>query len=149
MNLALAWPVLLGTLVVFQPLLNRMIFDERGLSFAAWLNSVVLVTVATSVLLLCLYLGERCPEFLRPRMAGMIRWWYVVPGLLGLTLVLLVPLSMRQFGAFTTVLAMLVGQLGTSVVWDLVADGRPITPTRIAGLVCAGIGAYLSFKPAV
>ena len=147
MNPWIALPFLLGSLVVFQPLLNRVILEQRGLPFAAWLNSVVLISLATSALLFCYLAGDRMPPYLRPRLTGEWHSWFLLPGLMGFTLVFCVPLAIRSFGAFPTIVAVLCGQVLTSFAYDLWSSGRPITSWRVLGLGCVLVGAYLSFRP--
>jgi|GEM_PF-350346 len=139
-------PLLLGTLVVFQPAINRHIMDSRGLGFAIILNHSTLFVLAMITLGVVLALGEKVPELVRPRFAGGIEWWYVIPGFISFTLTALVPIAISSVGAVATVVGMLAGQIATSLVWDFIAEGRPPTLPRIAGMLLAMAGALLSFK---
>ena len=148
MQTFLLFPFLLGALVIFQPSLNRILLDQKGLSYAVLLNGCVVFSMAAIFIGAILFWSDRFPDYLRPKLGGDFRGWYFLPGLMGFTLVLLVPLSIRAVGAMSTVIAMLLGQLATSIVWDYFTDGRPIHSLRILGLAFAALGAYLSFRPA-
>jgi transporter family-2 protein len=139
-------PLLLGTLVVFQPAINRHIMDSRGLGFAIIMNHSTLFVLAMVTLGAFLALGERVPDLVRPRFSGGIEWWFIIPGFISFTLTALVPIALGSVGAVATVVGMLAGQLATSMVWDFLAEGRPPTLARIAGMMLAMAGAVLSFK---
>lgn len=139
--------LLLGSIVVFQPMLNRMVLEDRGLSFAVWLNGCVLF-LAASLLFFSVFLApERFSEVLHFKGSGGFHWWYVLPGILGLILVLMVPVMFKNMGAFPTIIAMLCGQILTSFLVDSLAFGVPISASKIMGLLLATGGAYLSFNP--
>jgi len=147
MTIYLLVPLLLGALAVFQPILNRLMLDLRGQSFVAWLNSLVLFTVASLTLLAIYTNSEKFPEYLRPKFNGEWRWWYVLPGLMGFLVVFNLPLAIRSFGSFSTILALILGQLLTSLVYDAYTSGQLPGLSRILGLVFALAGVYLSFRP--
>lgn len=145
MNLITIFGLVLGSLVVFQPALNRLILENRGLGFAVWLNGTVLLATASIFCLFIFYRPERFPELVRFKLSGPFHWWYVLPGLFGLMMVTGVPLMIKNIGALSTVLTMLFGQLVTSFFWDFLA-GQPWSSARFFGLLLAGAGAYLSFR---
>lgn len=146
MDLRLFWPFLLGTLVVFQPALNRRILESRGLGFAAFFNSAVLFILAGLLLLALRIAGSRAPAFLVPRFEGALPWWYVLPGVFGFALVTCVPLAMRAVGALSTVALMLAGQLTMAMVWDAWSASERPTPLRVTGAALALSGALLTLK---
>ncbi len=136
----------LGSLVVIQPLLNRMIYLERGLSLAALINATVLWLFSSCLFLFTWLAPTATPEIFRLKSYHLWHWWYVLPGLIGLVLVSMVPIAIDKLGTFITVLAMLVGQLLTSFIWDIITHHEPIVSTRALGLILAISGAYLSVK---
>lgn len=141
-------PLFLGVLAVFQPILNKVILDSKGLAFAAWMNSLVLFTTASLTLAFVYFAGDRLPSFLRPRLEGEWHWWFLLPGIFGFLIVFFLPLSMRSLGAFASISAILLGQLLTSFIYDAAVSGKPITIARALGLLFTIVGAYLSFRPA-
>lgn len=148
MTLFVLIPVIIGALSIFQPILNRIMLEGRGLSFAVWLNSFVLFCIATLLLLVAHYWAERFPDYMRPRFSGETMWWYVIPGMIGFTLVFFLPLVIRSIGAFPAMMGLLLGQLVASFLYDALSSQKPITAARLIGLVLALGGAYLSFRPA-
>jgi uncharacterized membrane protein YdcZ (DUF606 family) len=147
MNLFFALSMLLGSMVVFQPVLNRLVFAEKGLGFGVWLNSSVLFGLGSLFFFFIFALSERFPESLPLKSGATFRWWFVLPGLIGFLLVSLVPLMIKNLGAFPTIAAMLLGQVTTSFLYDTLAEGHPVDLTRLAGLALTAAGAYLSFRP--
>jgi bacterial/archaeal transporter family-2 protein len=139
--------LLLGSMVVFQPLLNRMILEHKGLGFAALLNGSVVFVSTASLWLFMLSLPQKTPAILHQRPDGPFHWWFLLPGFLGFLLIITTPIMIKHLGAFTTVLAMILGQVITSLCLDALTQNIAINPSRIAGLALAMAGAYLSFKP--
>lgn len=146
MRLNFLLPMALGALVVFQGILNRQIGEVKGLSFAVFMNSVVLLTIATSVLVGFYVWGQQAPDYLRPQINPLWRWWYVLPGLMGFMLVFNVPISIRNIGAFPTIVSMLLGQLLCSFAWDAFTAGT-VNKVRLAGLALTAMGTYMAFRP--
>ncbi len=140
---------LLGSLVVFQPSLNRMIFEQRGLSFAVLLNGAVLFCVVSLLFLSVSLAPERFPEMLRYLPNRIFSWWYVLPGIMGFLLVVLVPILIKEMGAFLTIVTMILGQVATSFLWDMYQGGTALGSARLLGLILVMSGVYLSFRPSV
>lgn len=138
---------LLGSLVVFQPSLNRLIFAQKGLSYAVLINGAILFCLTTLLFLSISYAPERFPELLRFLPGRAFQWWYVLPGIMGFLLVLVVPLMIKSIGAFPTVVMMIIGQIATSFLWDIYQEGALLSGSRLLGLVFVMTGAYFSFKP--
>ncbi len=147
MRIMIVLPLTLGVLVVFQSVMNRAIGETRGLSFAVALNAAVLLAVALAALGVLAMWGNSTPAYLRPQFNGAWRWWYVLPGIFGFTLVAGMPLAMRSLGAFPSIVALILGQLLCSLIWDAISQGQGISMARIGGLILTAAGAYLAFKP--
>ena len=137
---------LLGSLVVFQPALNRVLLESRGLGFAIFLNGAIVFLLALLFLAFLWFSADRVPEFVRPKWRGVDHLWFVLPGLMGFTLVVSVPLCFRHFGAVSTVLVMLLGQLVTSFLWDFLWEEKPLQLARGVAVLLAFIAAYLSVR---
>lgn len=138
--------ILLGSLVVFQPILNRLILEQRGLAFAIWVNATVLFVAASMLALIIFLMPERFPQLMRFKVSDVFSWWFLAPGLFGLMLVSFVPMLIKNIGASTTVLLLLSGQLATSFLWDAIVSGHAFNAARFFGMLLAFLGAYLSFK---
>jgi uncharacterized membrane protein YdcZ (DUF606 family) len=138
---------LLGALVVFQPSLNRIIFAQKGLSFAVFLNGSILFSSAVILFAVSFYLPDHVPLAQRFTPHSDVNWWYVLPGLMGFLLVVLVPIMIKNVGAFSTVVAMILGQVVTSILWDVYQEGVALSGSRLFGLLLVIAGAYFTFKP--
>lgn len=136
----------LGAMVVFQPLLNRMILEHKGLGFAAVLNGFIVFVLALLLWIALSFGFISPPSLLKLKPEGPFYWWYILPGIFGFMLVITTPIMIKHLGAFTTVLAMISGQIITSLVLDAMTQGIAITMPRLLGLALAIAGAYLSFK---
>lgn len=144
MIVKLFFPLLMGTFLVFQPGINRQIMASKGLGFAIVLNGCVVFFLTTSFFLLAFFWGDRLPDFFRFKTGGAIQWWFVLPGLLGFSLVACVPFILASVGALSTVVGMLAGQLLTSLAWDAFLEGRPPSAMRVIGMCLAMGGALLT-----
>lgn len=139
--------LLLGSVVVFQPMLNRMVLELRGLTFAVWMNACVLFLMASLLCALVYFFGAHLPEMFHFKAHHEFPLWFLVPGLLGFIFVFAVPLMFQALGAFPTVLAMLCGQMVTSFLVDVCVYGVPVSLSKVLGLAMAASGAYLSLRP--
>jgi uncharacterized membrane protein YdcZ (DUF606 family) len=147
MNLCFFLSLSLGAIVVIQPTINRLIGDHQGMAMAAWINGIVLFLSTGLLFLIVWSFPDRFPSGLHLKSGAGFRLWYFLPGLMGLCLVLLVPLTMKNIGAFPTVIAMLAGQIATSFFIDIAINNQAFSASRGIGLFLALTGAYLSFRP--
>lgn len=149
MKLSFVLCFLLGSIVVFQPSLNRVIFEHKGLSFAVLLNGAILFVIAAIFFLAISLSPERFPDIFRFLPNRGFSWWYILPGIMGFLLVLLVPVMIKNLGAFPVVITMILGQVTTSFLWDIYQEGVSLSAARLLGLILVMTGAYFSFKPIV
>lgn len=137
----------LGSLVVFQPTINRLVLEQRGLSFAVLVNSLVLFFLASCLIIVTYLSPQNLPEIMHYRSTTPFRPWFILPGVMGFLLVMFVPIMIRHYGAFKTVLVMLAGQITTSFVYDLFVEGRALHSSRVLGIICALLAVFFSFRP--
>lgn len=135
---------LLGTLLVFQPGINRNIMTQKGLGFAILLNGAVLFVLTFSFFVFLKWGGDKVPELFRLKSSGNLHFWYVLSGIFGFSLVACVPLVLASVGAVSTVVGMLAGQMITAILWDAFLEGHPPTFLRLSGLALALAGALLT-----
>jgi len=138
--------LVLGALAVFQPLLNQHIAQYRGLAFAIWTNSFILFLSASFLLAYIIIFEKNSPAIFLIK-SGSFYWWYILPGLMGLALVTGLPIMIRNFGAFSTIMAFLTGQIFTSFLYDAFTQSHSLSFSRFAALFCALLGTYLSIRP--
>lgn len=136
-------PFLLGAAAVLQGVLNRRIAQHLSLPGAVLLNASVLLLASLGLFLLSRgrvgpFAALDAPSDLRT-----FGLWWLLPGLLGLTLVLGIPYAIHRVGAFTTFLGILVAQLVTSLIWDAIFEHRGPTLPKLLGAALAVAGAWL------
>lgn len=146
MNIFFFIALSLGSFIVIQPNLNRLIAEQHGLAMAAFINGLMLFLASSLLIFFIWHLGDKANTTLQIKANEAFKAWYILPGLMGLTLVMVVPLTMKNIGAFSTVIAMLAGQIATSFWLDSFINHQPISLARVIGLIMALVGAYLSFK---
>lgn len=148
MNLMAFATLLFGLATVMQSGLNRILAPQYGLTGAAWINSLVLCSISTLILVLARSQNMiDHPFFIQKGSWPALPWWFFIPGCLGLFLIFGLPFSFMTFGAFTTILGMIVGQLIFGLVWDHMVDHKNIGYQQIIGAVLAISGVLLvNFK---
>lgn len=73
-------------------------------------------------------------------------WWYLLPGLMGLSLVWGVPMAIRNVGAQSTFVLLISAQLLASLIWDWRVEELAISPAKIIGCVIVWAGALLAIR---
>ncbi len=137
-------PGMLGVVAVLQGGLNRQISGQWGLSGAALFNTLVLLIATVSLFMVAKARPDLLPEFFRPRGSFQaFQWWYLIPGLCGMALVVGIPFAIHRLGAFPVFLGILGGQLVMSLIWDAMMEHRPVTALRLAGAGLAILSAWM------
>lgn len=148
MNPMYLLPIAVGVAVVVQAGVNRQVAGQWGLAATAAVNSVVVLLLALAVFAVARLRPECVPEIFRvPGVAADAQippWRLVLPGVLGLLVVVGLPWSFDRLGALAVILTVLVAQLGASLLWDALVEGIAAHPLRIAGTVIALGGAALA-----
>lgn len=137
-------PVLLGVCIVVQAGLNRRISTRVGLATSVLLNGTVL-----TVLSLALWFAAKkgwLPDEFKPRSGAVPAVWWLLPGCLGLALVVGAPWAISRFGAAHTVVLIVSAQLVTAALWDFFAEGIALTPARGIGIALAWIGVIVAAR---
>lgn len=128
-------PFILGALTVLQAGLNRQIARDWGLTGAVLMNCLVLIVAASSIYFLN---QEGRIDFTK------MKWWFVLPGLMGLSLILGGPYVVAKIGALKLFIGIVAAQLLASILWDLYVEAIAVSPMRIAGAGLALGGALLT-----
>lgn len=141
------FPALLGALVVLQAGLNRKIAAHWGMPVATMLNALVFVLGA----LVILGISWARPSWVPSNFENHFDWsvariWFLIPGLIGLTLVVGGPWAIGRWGAAQTFVLLVSGQLVTSLLWDWKVEGLPVSKERLFGIALAWAGVWLSTR---
>lgn len=137
------WVVLcIGAFAVLQAGLNRRIGAQSDLFRATVLNGITFLAVATVVWRVAVHfeLTSSGPLF----NVEAIRWWWILPGFLGCSLVIGLPFAISRIGALKTFVVLVAAQILFGAVWDRIVEQSTITPVRIAAAGLAIGAAALS-----
>lgn len=143
-DLALLVAFLVGALGVLQGGLNKKVGAEAGLSGAALINTLVLLSAIGLYFLVERVRPDLFPELFRSRMPARAAWWWALPGLSGLFIVFGFPWAIGRIGATTSVLLLIAAKILSGVAWDGFAEGRWPGPLKIAGAVVVLVGAVMA-----
>lgn len=134
---AITIPVILGTLAVLQAGLNRRISTHWGLGGAVLLNAIVLAVIALVLYFTGAFSNSKINfnEF---------KLWFLIPGVLGLSLVAGLPLAISRWGALNTFLWLIASQIVASAFWDYLVEGQPFSWKKLIGGLIAIVGAWLA-----
>jgi uncharacterized membrane protein YdcZ (DUF606 family) len=140
-------PAIIGAGVVVQAGLNRQIAGQWGLSAAVLLNGVILAVGA----LIIFGVAWRYPDFLPAEFAPSFAtnfspWWVILPGIIGLTLVLGGPWCIARWGAVHTFTVIISAQILASLVWDIKVENIPVSRERLIGVVITWVGVLLTVR---
>ncbi len=136
-KIAFLLPTLLGFAAVLQAGMNRQIARDWGIGGATLLNAGVLFAVAFA---LCFLVTDLRPKFELQH----LRWWFVVPGILGFCFVAGIPIAIAKIGATRVFVGLVAAQLAASLLWDFWMESMPISWPRVAGIALALLGVAIS-----
>jgi transporter family-2 protein len=143
MQIDLVLPFVLGVVAVLQATLNKEIAAHTGLAAATAMNMAVAATCAFAFAAWCATRGDATGLQRWSFAASAFRAWWLVPGAIGFVIVLGLPWSVQRVGALSTFVALVGAQMLTSALWDWLAGGIPLSPSRIAGALCTIVGVVL------
>jgi transporter family-2 protein len=146
MNSALGIAGIVGLVSVLQGGLNRRVMAHWGLTHAVLLNNLVLLGVSIALVMAARSFPGRFPPEFAPRALAGGAWWYALPGLCGMVIVIGIPWAIAHLGAAQVFVAIVAAQLAGSLCWDVGIEGRALSVARIAGVVLALAGAWLASR---
>ena len=135
MKIVYLLPILLGLGGVVQAGVNRLISDRVGLAHAVLLNTLVLLG---SALLFRLFAGGSSDGFKE------FKLWWLVPGLIGFSLVAGGPWVISRIGAVQAFVFIISAQLLGSLIWDLKVEHLPVSRERWIGVALVWVGVLLT-----
>jgi uncharacterized membrane protein YdcZ (DUF606 family) len=140
-------PIILGGAGVIQAVMNKDMAAVYGLSFTSVINGIIVVLCAIFVFILVQYFPGYFPDILvlNKNNVKSFQWWYLIPGIIGFCLVLLVPLAIMEVGTLPVFLSIIAGQIIVSIVWDAYYENIPVNMIRVAGALLTFMGAFLVF----
>lgn len=133
-----------GAFGVLQAGLNKKVGVDAGLSGAALVNSLVMLTAIGAFFALERLRPDLVPDAFRGRLPGRPEWWWVLPGLSGFFIVFGFPWAIGRIGATTAVVLLIAAQIVAGVVWDGLAEGHWPGAWKLAGAALVGVGAIMA-----
>lgn len=137
-------PFVIGALTVVQTILNRNMGMRFGWPVAGMINnSFGFLFALILVLVLSLFFAgkglARVDEF---------KWWFFIPGCIGMLFVMGVPYSVHQIGASKTFILLVTSQILFGLLWDFwnsAVDGgtHSVSTLRLVGVGITLVGAMV------
>jgi len=145
MNVIKILPLILGGAIVVQARLNKTIAETIGLSTAGMINGVIVAICAVFIFVLSYYFPAYFPDIVpfQRNKGQSLQWWYLLPGIIGFSLVLAIPLVIMGMGTLPVFLGIIAGQIIVSIFWDAYYENIPVNSVRVAGAALTFIGALL------
>jgi transporter family-2 protein len=144
MSTALLVPLVLGIMAVLQVTLNGRVAAHWGLAPAAVLNTIISLSLAIGFAAWCTFRGPVSGLYRVHFDASMIRWWWLLPGCFGFSLVAGMPWAVEKLGALATFVALIGAQMIGSMLWDGWVEGTALTVPRVLGAAFAVAGVALT-----
>lgn len=131
----------LGAVITAQVAMNRRLGDLWGLPTVTALHGITFIVAAFAYF----YVGRMIEggKLFQDIDFGHFRWWWVIPGMLGVPIIAVSPFLVAHIGALQAFVFMVAGQLISAVVWDYVSGQAGLSPSRIAGTLLAVAAGYL------
>lgn len=139
--------IFVGITSALQSTLNRHIADSWGLISTLIITCLSMLASISVLYVLVRMFPDSFPDFFKDKAAWTnFKLWYVIPGVLGIVIVLGFPFTISKIGATSVFLLAIVGQITMSVLWDIFVEKMPMNHYRIIAVALCAMGAYLSTK---
>jgi transporter family-2 protein len=144
MKLIYLLPIIIGMVGILQGALNKEMALKIGVG-----QTVLVGMTLTFVFGVLFYLAVKFfPGLFNPiyHLKAPLttwRWWFIIPGILGLVIVGLFPEAIYELGAVKTTILIVAAQVIFSLFWDSMIEKLPITPFKWLGMVFAFISVVL------
>jgi transporter family-2 protein len=131
-------------MAVAQVTLNGRLAKQSGLATAVVLNTAIALALAVCFAAWCALRGPTTGLYRVHLDPSLFRWWWLLPGCFGFSLVVGLPWAVQKLGALATFVALIGAQMVASVIWDRWVEGTELTLPRALGAVFAVVGVALT-----
>lgn len=138
LGLMMFLPFLVGAVTVLQGGLNKQLLSQYDLLEITLLNTAITLFAAIIVFFVWnqfepIKLRLNYPDF---------RFWFIIPGICGLMVVLGIPFGINKLGATKLFVGIVAAQLIGGILWDSRVEAMSIGWNRILG-ACLALGGVL------
>ena len=142
MNSAIILPITLGIIAILQGAANRVMSNSIGLTYTMLLGNTVTLLVCVMFYFFVKTYPHIFPDFVGLKTFEM-KWWYVIPGVMGFMFVAGLPLAIYKVGAVKTTVGLIAAQMITSSLWDYFFEGISFNMQKGAGVLFAILSVLL------
>lgn len=129
---------------ILQGAFYRRISDSIGLAHAVAIGNTFAFLLTIPIVIILYKYPHLVPDYFQFKQPiGQMKWWYLIPGFFGLLIVFGLPMAIVKIGAVRSTVLIIVAQVITSVVWDLVFEKISLSPSKWIGLALAMASALL------
>ena len=143
--LAVIMSIVAGAFGVWQAGMNKVIADSLGFTFSLFFNGCFFLLFNMIFFAYVWAKPKALPsEFTIQWALTDFRWWWVVPGFMGFTLVMCLAVAVGRIGAVQTIVISIAAQVFASVAWDVFSGDHQINKIRLVGAGITLLGAVLA-----
>lgn len=143
-------PLILGMMAVLQGAINREVSKSWGLPYTAFFSNLTTIVLCIVFIIWAKHWGSKA-AFLTGSSNIQFKWWFLLPGLFGFSIVAGLPWAIHKFGALKVTAFFVCAQMITSIIWDLTMLKIPITTTRLLaalfGFLSVALLAVSKYRP--
>lgn len=144
MSLAIFISLAMGVASMLQGTLNRQIAAQWGFVGTAFLNTLIILVIVSILYIASRWYPELLPRVLHDKGSfSRFSWWYIIPGLCGLFIILGMPWVIGKIGALNLFMGFVAAQLFGSLIWDACMEGIPLSVIRVAGVALSFVAVWL------
>ncbi len=136
MNWTFLIPIAVGVSGILQGGFNRNMSAPLGLAHSLLLGNILVLIYSVIFYFAVTKAPESFPEFFRVKAPlATFKWWYVIPSICGFIIISGIPIGISKIGAVKVTVLIVVAQMITSILWDLLVDKVPMNAMKSLGLV--------------
>lgn len=139
-------PIIVGICIIVQSGLNDKIESSHNLFYALLYGNVVFILL--SILAFSIFNNPKSVgfSFWSKQHLGSLSWWFLLPGIMGITIVAGSAIGFDKLGASKTVSLIVASQLVVSLLWDYFVKSKEISVENVIGITLVITGALFSLK---
>lgn len=141
-------PIYIGVVGLLQGSLNKEMSLEIGAAHSVLIGMIISVILGVGFYFVVkLNPGYFSDFYIIKKGLDAWQWWYIFPGILGFTIVLLLPHGIHAMGAVKFTILLVAAQMIFSVCWDIWVEKMPISTFKWLGMFFAFVSVFIgSFK---